>query len=216
MIRPLVLVAEHSLGAARLLAALDDVFSNCDGKRLAVIDRWPDAAAAGPRLAHLRSLRALTATAGAQLIVKGRGDLALAVGADGLHLGERSIKTTDARRFGLPVGGACHDLSGLITCRADWALLSPVAAPISKAATSAPLGVAGFGNLLSALELLSNPLPVYALGGVAVELVGPLRAAGAAGIAVIGSVLMADTPGRAAAELLTAWDAAEPEVPGLG
>jgi thiamine-phosphate pyrophosphorylase len=216
MLRPVTLISEHSLGAARLLAALDDVFSHCDGRRLTVVDRWPDDAAAGPRLAHLQALRALTAAAGAQLIVKGRGDLALAVGADGLHLGERSITTADARRFGLPTGRACHDLSGLIACQADWALLSPVAAPISKAATSAPLGVAGFGNLLSALELLSYPLPVYALGGVAVELVGPLRAAGAAGIAVIGSVLLAARPGRAAAELLAAWDAAEPELPRLG
>lgn len=181
-----------------------------------MVDRWPDDAAAGARLAHLHGLRALTAAAGASLIVKGRGDLASAVGADGLHLGERSITTTDARRFGLPIGRACHDLNGLMTCRADWALLSPVAAPISKASTSTPFGVAGFGNLLSALELLSYALPVYALGGVTVGLVGPLRVAGAAGIAVIGSVLMADTPGRAAAELLAAWDGAGPEVPGVG
>ena len=200
----------------------------CDGRRITVIDRWPDRwpdrgpdgrpddANIAQRLAHLQLLRALTTAAGASLIVKGRGDLALTVGADGLHLGERSITTADARRFGLPIGRACHDLSGLLSCRADWATLSPVAAPISKAATSAPLGVEGFGNLLRALERLGGALPVYALGGIAVDLVGPLRAEGAAGIAVIGSVLQAKTPGRAANALLVAWDAAEPEVPGVG
>lgn len=188
-----------------MVAALSAVFSEVDGHRLIVLDRAPSGAPAGPRLRRLEALRAQTWEAGAALFVKERADLALAVGADGLHLGERSVASRDARCFGLAISRACHDRAGLLAAESDLALLSPVAAPSSKPLTGAALGVDGFARCV--LELPRPAMAVYALGGVTPALAGPLREAGAKGLAVLGGVFGAPDPGAAAAALLDAWDA---------
>jgi thiamine-phosphate pyrophosphorylase len=205
--RPLILIADAAYDTDRVLAALRSVFSSVDGRRLIVLDRAPTFGEVGPvgaRFLRLEALRALTREAGAALFVKERADLALAVGADGLHLGERAIASRDARTFGLPLSRACHDREGLLAAEADLLLLSPVAAPSSKPLVGEALGVEGFGRLVSGLP---RPTPVFALGGVTPALAGPLRAAGAGGLAVLGGVFGADSPGDAASELLAAWDA---------
>lgn len=169
-----------------------------------VLDRAPAWAPAGPRLSRLQALRALTWEAGAALFVKERADLALAVGADGLHLGERSVPSRDARRFGLPLSRACHDLAGLVAAGSDLALLSPVAAPTSKPLVGEALGVEGFARIVAGSPRPATP--VYALGGVTPALARPLREAGAHGLAVLGGVFGARDPGAAAAALIDAWD----------
>lgn len=203
MERPLILIADASYEDVSVIAALKSVFSKVDGRRLVILDRAPSSAAAGPRYFRLEALRELTGQAGAALFVKERADLALAVGADGLHLGERAIASRDARLFGLPLSRACHDRSGLIAADSDLALLSPVAAPSSKTLVGEALGVEGFSRLIAGLSL-----PVYALGGVTPALAGPLKRAGAAGLAVLGGVFGVPDPAAAAKGLLDAWDAA--------
>lgn len=196
-----MLIADAAFSDEHVCGVLDSVFCVVPGRRLVVLDRAPAHAPAGPRLRRLQLLRDLTRAAQATLLVKERADLALAVGADGLHLGERAMTAADARRFGLPLGRACHDRAGLLGSAADWALLSPVAAPLSKPRTSPPLTVDGFREATAGLGL-----PVYALGGIEPALAAPLRRAGAAGLAVIGAVFLAASPGLAAAELVGAWD----------
>lgn len=204
--RPLILIADASYDTPSVMAALRAVFSAVDGRRLIVLDRARAMAPAGPRLRRLEALRALTREAGAALFVKERADLALAVGADGLHLGERSVPSQDARRFGLPLSRACHDLAGLVAAESDLALLSPVASPSSKALVGEALGIEGFARIISGSP--RPAMPVYALGGVTPALARPLREAGAQGLAVLGGVFGARDPGDAAAALLAAWDTA--------
>lgn len=187
-----------------MLKALNAVFARVDGRRIIVLDRAPSSAATRPRLARLQALRDLTRSAKAELFVKERADLALAIRADGLHLGEHGIPSDDARRFGLRLSRACHDRAGLQRAGSDLALLSPVAPPVSgKAASGPPLGVDGFARAIDGVSL-----PIYALGGVTPDLVPSLRRAGASGLAVWGAVFSAPEPGHAAAALLTAWDRA--------
>ncbi len=202
--RELCLVADRpTFGAAHLLSVLPEVLAVC-GERAIVIDRGE--ADARERLAYLVRLKALCREHGALLMISTRVDLALAIDADGVHLPERGLAVATVREAwpGLLVGRSCHDRAGLERAAlegADYALLSPVAAPTSKASTSQVLGIEGFSRRIEGLAL-----PVLALGGVTPVLATALRRTHAAGIATLGDVLGAADPRARAAELLNAWD----------
>ncbi|WP_342023204.1 thiamine phosphate synthase [Arthrobacter citreus] len=68
-----------------------------------------------------------------------------------------------------------------------------------------PLGVEGFAGFAA-----RAPLPVVAIGGILHHDVGPLRAAGATGAAVVSAICAAADPQRAAADLVRAWNAGIP------
>jgi hypothetical protein len=137
-----------------------------------------------------------------------------AAGPPGLDLRLRPFRPEDeelARARGLALhgeGGAsrsCHDAASLARARVagcDFALLSPVFPPGSKPLDARPcLGVEGFGRLARAAGL-----PVLALGGMSPERVGPLRAAGASGLAGIGAFFREGRVDAAGArEMARAW-----------
>lgn len=190
-----------------LLSSLELVFSQVEGHRVIVFDRASPYHAGAERLKRLRLIRRLTELAGAWLFVKERLDLALLVGADGLHLGENAPPADEYRAFPLRLSRACHDEKGLNAAHADMMTLSPVFDPISKTAT-AILGIQGFRDLVK-----GKGRRVYALGGIRPSLVGELRAAGASGFASLGGVFFADDPGASAKALVDAWDLASPGRP---
>lgn len=99
------------------------------------------------------------------------------------------------------LGRSCHD-AGELRAAADegcgYATLSPVFPTASKP---------GYGPALGVDALREPPLPVYALGGVTSENAAACRAAGATGVAVMGAVMAAADPGRAASDLLAAMAA---------
>lgn len=138
------------------------------------------------------ALRRLTSKAGALLIVNDRVDVALAVGADGVHLGSSAIPALAARRIcppGMLIGASCHSREELARAEAtgaDYAVLSPVYAPTSKEATLPPLGEAGFRSLAGKVSM-----PVMALGGITAENAGRTMQSGAAGVAVLGGIFQA-------------------------
>jgi len=206
--RDLCLIADRpTFGAARLLAVLPGVLAVA-GRRAIVIDRGAgeDDEATPARLAYLAQLLATCRQSGALLMVSGRVDLALAAGADGVHLPERGLPTGVVRATWpqLLVGRSCHGRAGLATAAAagaDYALLSPVAAPTSKAMTVEPLGIEGFSRCIQGLVL-----PVLALGGVTPAIAAGLRRAGAAGVATLGDVLGAAEVGRLGERLGLTWD----------
>lgn len=131
-----------------------------------------------------------------------------------LELWVRPFRPEDealARGRGLAVhgeGGAsrsCHDAQSLARARAagcDFALLSPVFSPGSKPLDLRPLlGVEGFGRLAR-----EAGLPVLALGGLSPARVGPLREAGAAGVAGIGAFFQdGRVDADAARRMVLAW-----------
>jgi len=117
-----------------------------------------------------------------RVLVNGRVDLALAAGADGVHLPADGIPVAALRaRFGQSVliGRSTHRLPEVESARdagADYVTFGPVYETPGK---GAPVGVAELARAAAA------GIPVYALGGVTLERFGELAGAGAAGIAAI-------------------------------
>jgi thiamine-phosphate pyrophosphorylase len=144
-----------------------------------------------------RALRAATRAGGHALIVNDRLDVALAAGADGVHLPSAGVPPAEARRLlgpGALVGVSCHSADDVRRARdagADWATFGPVFDTPSKRRYGAPLGLAALGD---AARL---GLPVVALGGVEPGNVAAVRAAGARGVAAIRAWLAAADPAAA-------------------
>jgi len=143
-----------------------------------------------------RELRAVTAAAGVALYVNDRIDVALAVGADGVHLGGTSLDLAAAARVAgtLAIAVSAHapaQVTGLQSeagGRAAFALLGPIFDTPSKRRFGAPLGTAAIS------EAARAGLPVIAVGGIGPDRVRALRAAGASGVACIRAVMEASDP----------------------
>lgn len=149
-------------------------------------------------------LRGLTSRYGAKLLINDRLDIAMAVGADGVHLGESSMPVERVREIagdGMFIGVSCHCLSGAVAAReggADFITFSPVYHTPSKAGYGDPVGTE---RLAEACRLLR--MPVFALGGIKPENVRAVMGHGAHGIALISAILAAQDPEAAAREILS-------------
>jgi thiamine-phosphate pyrophosphorylase len=152
-----------------------------------------------------RDLRDVTRDAGAALFINDRVDVALAVGADGVHLGGRSLAPADVARIapGLAIAVSTHargevEAAARQNAAVRFAVFGPIWHTPSKRPYGPPVGVPALRDA-SAVGL-----PLLALGGVTAARVPACVEAGAAGIACIRAVLEADDPGAALAHLLTA------------
>lgn len=152
-------------------------------------------------------LRALTLRHGARLLINDRIDLAQAVKADGVHLAGTSLPTAVARDLLGPdmlLGVSTHHRDEVLTAAregADFVTFGPIYPTPSKAPYGAPVGLDALRSACAAA-----PLPVFALGGIKAEHIPALRAAGAAGIALISAILAATDPKQAATELCSKID----------
>jgi thiamine-phosphate pyrophosphorylase len=143
---------------------------------------------------------------GARVIVNRRLDVALAAGADGVHLGWDGVAPRDARRLigdAALVGVSAHAPEEIdARCGADYAHLAPIFAPLSKPQERPPLGLDALARAAA------RGLPVLAQGGADASNARALIRAGAAGIAVTGSLSAARDVHAAARALREALDAA--------
>lgn len=136
------------------------------------------------------------------VVVDDRLDVALAAGAAGVHLGADDLPVAAARRLapGLLIGATCRSRADVEQARhagADYAGLGPVAATSSKPGLPEPLGVDAVGTA-------AGVLPLVAIGGIDAPAARDVRAAGAHGVAVIGSIWRQPDPVAAAKELVAA------------
>jgi thiamine-phosphate pyrophosphorylase len=171
------------------------------GRRVAVHLRGPRTG--GRRLHELASaLRAAASRHGGLLVVNDRVDVALAAGAGGVQLGERSLSPRDCRRIAgerLRVGASVHAGCGAERAAgADWLLAGAV-----WATGSHPDRPAAGPGLLH--DLVPLGLPVIAIGGVTPARVAAARSAGAAGVAALGGIWGAADPAAAVEAYLDAW-----------
>ena len=151
-----------------------------------------------------------TATHSVRIIVNRRCDVALAIGADGVHLGFDAVDPGTARGLlgaDAWIGVSSHSAQDVREAEkrgASYAHLAPIFPPLSKASSRPALGIEG---LVSATV---GGIPVLAQGGIDASNASEVVAAGAAGVAVTGSILQADDPGAAAAALRNALDRGRP------
>ena len=148
-------------------------------------------------------LRRLTSRYGAKLFINDRADVALAVDADGVHIGSASLPLYKVRRLlgeRKLIGVSCHNQTQAITAQemgADFITFGPVYHTPSKAEYGEPVGLA---KLATVAELLQ--IPVFALGGVKQENCAEAVACGVRGVALISGILSAAEPREAAKRLL--------------
>jgi thiamine-phosphate diphosphorylase len=143
-------------------------------------------------------LRAATRRAGALLVVNDRPDVAAAVDADGVHLGQDDVPVAVARAVLGPerfVGVSTHDLDearAALAAGADYLGVGPVYDTISKRGALPARGLA----LVRAVRALTDR-PLVAIGGIAPDTAAEVRAAGADAIAMIGALARAPDPAAA-------------------
>lgn len=153
-------------------------------------------------VALARALKAQLAPLGVPLIVNDRLDVALAAGADGVHLGQRDLPAAEARRL-WPQGliGLSIENTGQLRAAESQAIdyygASPVFATRTKTDTAPALGLPG----LAALRALTTR-PLLAIGGITAANAAAVRAAGADGLAVVSALCAAADPEAAAQALL--------------
>ncbi|MBA3501530.1 MAG: thiamine phosphate synthase [Myxococcota bacterium] len=150
-----------------------------------------------------RMARRICDEAGAMLVVNDRVDIAMAVRADGVHLGQTDLPIADARRIAgdrLFIGVSTHDLEQVriaCTAGADYLGFGPVFATSTKANPDAVQGI----EQLRAAVALAKRVPVVAIGGVMPAHAAALYAAGASAICAIGAVNEVADVGAAARSL---------------
>jgi len=147
------------------------------------------------------AFRERTRAAGALLIVDDRVDLALAVDADGVHLGQTDLPTTVARHIApdLIIGASTHDLDEALDAQqagADYINIGPIFSTQTK---SGPAGAVGPGMI----EIIAPHLrvPFTCMGGIKIENIHEVLSRGARHIAVVTAVTSAPDVRAAALEL---------------
>jgi len=148
-------------------------------------------------------LRKLTRLCGAGLIINDRADVALAVDADGVHLGNSSLPIYRVRTLVGPrklIGVSCHNQLNAITAQekgADFVTFGPIYYTPSKTIYGEPVGLAALKKAASAVTI-----PVYALGGIKEHNIPEVLANGARGIALVSAVMAAPDPEAEAGTIL--------------
>ncbi len=148
-------------------------------------------------------MRRLTRSYGARLLINDRMDIAMAVDADGVHLGKMSVPPVIARRLlgeEKLIGVSCHGLEDARAAQeggADFIACGPVYNTPSKAEYGEPLGLSVLEHVIGLINL-----PVFAIGGIKCANAREAVSAGAWGIALISGILAADDPRREAEGLL--------------
>ena len=158
----------------------------------------------GDRAAFDLSTRvlALCRARGVCCLVNDRLHIALAVGADGGHVGADDLPVRAARAVLGPraiLGVTArdpHTARQAVADGADYLGVGPAYLTSTKDGLPEPIGVAGVAAVVQAVGV-----PIIAIGGVSAALAAPLRDAGAYGVAVVGAVNDAEDPGPAAAAL---------------
>jgi thiamine-phosphate pyrophosphorylase len=155
------------------------------------------------RLAHAIAERCRAA--GATCLINDRADLAVAVDADGVHVGADDLPVPAARRVvgpGALVGGTARDPETgrrLVAEGASYLGVGPTFASASKVGLPDPIGVAGVRAVVAAVDV-----PVIAIAGITAAVVEEVLATGAWGVAVIGAVADSPDPHTATHDLIMA------------
>lgn len=149
-------------------------------------------------------LKPILREAGVPLIINDRVDVALAVDADGVHIGQSDMPYEFARRLLGPdkiIGLSAENMDQVREANSldiDYVAVSPVYSTATKTDTAPPFGLEG---LREAVKLSLHPS--VAIGGMNARTAADAFATGVDGIAVVSAICSAEDPRKAAEELLS-------------
>ena len=144
------------------------------------------------------------------LIINDRLDVALAVAADGIHLGQTDMPLETARKLAGPsmlIGISAESVQDAVEAQAggaDYLGVSPVYATPTKTDTASPLGLEGLREIRQRVKI-----PLVGIGGLNSANAAEAIRNGADGIAVVSAIVAADDPGAAAMNLRQLIDKAK-------
>jgi thiamine-phosphate pyrophosphorylase len=151
-------------------------------------------------LEEARALKRLLSPHGVPLVINDRVDIALAVDAEGIHVGQKDMPVDQVRALapgrivGLSITNAAQ-MASSDTQMCDYLGVGPLYLQQTKADASTPLGVEGFAKLRAMTDR-----PVMAIGGLKADNSAPVLAAGADGLAIVSGIVAARDPKAAAAQ----------------
>ena len=172
------------------------------------------------------ALKAALAPFGVPLIINDRVDVALAVGADGVHVGQEDMAVAEARRalgpapfIGLSVRTA-EQAAAAPLALLDYVGIGGVYSTTSKVSGKSPIGLDGLRRVVQVLRSRIGNFPCCGIAGITAANAEPVIAAGVDGVSVISALSHRSDPQAAARELRAVVDAAlsahAPKVPAVG
>ena len=155
----------------------------------------------GPLLQLSEQIAARCRAAGARFIVNDRVDVTLMSAADGVHIGQTDLAPRDVRALLPPpgwIGYSTHSIAQIESALnepVDYLAFGPVFSTSSKAQADPVVGLAQLGE--AAARAARAGLPLVAIGGITLERVSDVMAAGASAVAVISDLLTGNPASRA-------------------
>lgn len=185
----LYLVTDRDLSLGR---SLEEVVCEAVAGGATIVQLREKEASTGEFIALGRKLMTVLKPLGVPLIINDRVDVALAVDADGVHIGQSDMSYEDARRLLGPdkiIGLSVENMEDILKANeldVDYVGISPVYGTPTKTDTAEPFGLEG---LRKAVELSAHP--TVAIGGMNASTIGDVIAAGADGVAVVSAICSA-------------------------
>jgi thiamine-phosphate pyrophosphorylase len=149
------------------------------------------------------ALKDVLKSTGVPLIINDRIDVALAVEADGVHLGQTDMPLTMAKKIlgnTMIIGISAESLEDAMEAEkngADYLGVSPIYATPTKTDTAAPIGLEGLREIRKTVQL-----PLVGIGGLNRDNSAAAIRSGADGVAVVSAIVAADDPATAAGDLM--------------
>ena len=200
----LYLVTDRSLSSGR---SLEEVVSEAVAGGVTMVQLREKDASTGEFVELAFRLKEILKPYNVPLIINDRVDVALAVDAEGLHIGQSDMPYEIARKLLGPdkiIGLSVENMDDLLEANrldVDYVGISPVYGTPTKTDTAEPFGLEG---LRRAVALSDHP--TVAIGGMNAGTIADVIAAGTDGVAVVSAICPADSPRSAAKELLEIID----------
>lgn len=200
----LYLVTDRSLSSGR---SLEEVVSEAVAGGVTMVQLREKDASTGEFVELAFRLKEILKPYNVPLIINDRVDVALAVDAEGLHIGQSDMPYEIARILLGPdkiIGLSVENMDDLLEANrldVDYVGISPVYGTPTKTDTAEPFGLEG---LRRAVALSDHP--TVAIGGMNAGTIADVIAAGTDGVAVVSAICSADSPRSAAKELLEIID----------
>lgn len=193
----LYLVTDSSYGKDKFFNMIEDALKN----GVSLLQIREKNMEGGEFYSEAKKLKTLADRYKVPLIVDDRADIALAVGADGVHVGQSDLPVREARKImgnGKIVGASVQTPEQAVKARNDGADYLGVGAifPTSTKEDASCIDVAVLKDICSTVNI-----PVVAIGGINIDNVGLFRGVPIAGISVVSAIMGVPWPGKAAKEL---------------